>query len=407
LATEAEGFSDQLSLRSPRWQQVQRRLQPGEAAIEWVRFPWRHQAYLTDSAFYAAYIIRPEAAHPEVVYLPTLASTLETDYYGAYANSIRYKLTDQLSYGAFWEPLAEALSGVKKVYVANDGILHLVNLATLYNPATDQYLGQNLEIQYVTSTGNLTEEKPDRLLRRAMLLGRPAYSVEDENRQTTDSAQERFFVANFQELEITDLPGTEDEVSSIEQKLKEQGIVVDLYLGADASEDVLQAAEHPSILHIATHGYWNTLDYEATEGYRTFNAMINSGLLLSGVVNYYQSQDRPYTYDGVLTAYEAQNLDLEGTDLVVLSACETGLGLFDAGEGVYGLQRAFRAAGAQSTLTSLWKVDDQATQQFMTAFYDYYLQGQSKFEAHRSAQKDIRDLYGSPYYWGAFILNGE
>lgn len=179
------------------------------------------------------------------------------------------------------------------------------------------------------------------------------------------------------------------------------------YLKADATEDKFYKLHSPAILHIATHGYWSPAGDNATEGYRVFNAMANSGLLLSGVVNYYSSGQFPDTYDGILTAYEAQNLDLANTSLVILSACETSLGYLDAGEGVYGLQRAFRAAGAKNIMTSLWKVDDNATRDFMIAFYDKYLETKDQAAAFLFAQKTIKEKYIHPYYWGAFVMTGE
>jgi CHAT domain-containing protein len=135
--------------------------------------------------------------------------------------------------------------------------------------------------------------------------------------------------------------------------------------------------------------------------------MVNSGLLLSGVVNYYSAAEYADTYDGILTAYEAQNLNLENTELVILSACETSLGHMDAGEGVYGLQRAFRSAGAKSIMTSLWKVDDEATKEFMILFYQDYLKTKNKFEAFNTAQKVLKEKFPHPYYWGAFVLTGK
>jgi CHAT domain-containing protein len=406
LSVKASGFQKYLKIRQPKWKEVRNKLKDNEAAIEMIRFGWRDQVYYADSTFYAAYIIKKNSAHPEVVYLPTLGKDLEQKHYNLYRNSIRLKIDESNSYEQYWQPIQNHLDGIDKVFFSPDGIYHLINLPTLKNGSTNKFLLNELQIQNVTTTA-LTAATDNQNVKTATLIGRPAYEIAIAQPVTSQEEATRSFVAHFRDTDIDDLPGTEDEIVTIQKQMTSQSIKANVFLSAEATEQVLYDLDHPDILHIATHGYWSKIDYATTDGYRMFNAMVNSGLLLAGVTNYYQQDNQPQGHDGILTAYEAQNLALEDTDLVVLSACETGLGHFDAGEGVYGLQRAFRAAGAKSVMTSLWKVDDTATKEFMIAFYDCYLSTNDKIDAFRKAQLALKNKYPQPYYWGAFVMTGE
>jgi CHAT domain-containing protein len=166
-----------------------------------------------------------------------------------------------------------------------------------------------------------------------------------------------------------------------------------------------------NVLHIATHGFFLSDKDADTEEYTIENnPLMRSGLLLTGsqasFVNNRVVFNSNRQEDGVLTASEVLNMNLKGTDLVVLSACETGLGEVINGEGVYGLQRALIIAGANSVIMSLWRVDDVVTKELMIKFYKYYLGGRNKFESLTLAQKEIRNNQNLPYYWGAFVLTG-
>ena len=173
-------------------------------------------------------------------------------------------------------------------------------------------------------------------------------------------------------------------------------------------------------LHISTHGFYHT---QKDAGYTGYNFMLidnhiasaedkalsRSGLIMSGANHFLEGEKLPDdAEDGILTAREIADVDLNGLDLVVLSACQTGLGDISQGEGVFGLQRGFKKAGANSILMSLWEVDDKATQILMTQFYKNWLSGLSKHQSLKSALKYLRETedgrYNEPKYWAAFIL---
>ncbi|MDZ4806666.1 MAG: CHAT domain-containing protein [Bacteroidota bacterium] len=407
LANKAKDFKKYLQLIPPDWKTVRDNLKEDEAAIEMIRFQWRDQLYYSDTNYYAAYIITKNSQQPEIVYLPDAAADLDNKFYKLYKNSIKLKLDDKESFNRFWKPISEQLKGVKKIFFSPDGIYHLINIATLKNQASGQFLLDEMEIQYTTSGMDINSGIADKEIRTATLFGRPSYKTGAASTVPVADANTRSLVRSFKDAVIADLPGTEEEIMTIKKEMELSKIGVTTYLKDQATEDKAYKMQSPGILHFATHGYWSPAGDNATDGYRTFNAMVNSGLLLTGVVNYYSSTVYPNTYDGILTAYEAQNLNLENTSLVILSACETSLGYLDAGEGVYGLQRAFRAAGASSIMTSLWKVDDVATRDFMIAFYQHYLKTKDKNAAFIVAQKAIKEKYKHPYFWGAFVMVGK
>jgi CHAT domain-containing protein len=213
---------------------------------------------------------------------------------------------------------------------------------------------------------------------------------------------------------IPSLPGTKVEINAIESLTRANNWRVSKYMEAEANEILIDSLTAPNILHIATHGFFKTYNADKklsgveNQGNEE-NPLLRSGILLSGA-SIGLAGGLPYENsfeDGLLTAYETMNLNLEGTELVVLSACETGLGDVKNGEGVYGLQRAFLVAGAENLIMSLWTVNDYTTQLLMTEFYKHWTEGDDKFVAFRKAQMKIKEEFPQPYYWAAFTIIGE
>jgi CHAT domain-containing protein len=165
---------------------------------------------------------------------------------------------------------------------------------------------------------------------------------------------------------------------------------------------------------VATHGFYKPneersalAELEGNEAAMTQNPLLRTGLLLTGAGDLLSKTDYNFNIDnGILTAYEAMNLNLDQTDLVVLSACETGLGEVEAGEGVFGLQRAFLVAGAKMLIMSMFKVDDEATQKLMLKFYQKWLNTGKMRNSFVEAKKELRNEYPEPIYWGAFLMIG-
>lgn len=371
------------------WQDVQKKLKPGEAAVEIIRF--------YNGLIYVALIITPETKHHPHVALIKSSKTkdLEKEYISFYKNAILQKITDTISYNRFWKPVYDTLKKysrkIKRVYVSPDGIFNEINLNTLQNPVTKKYVIDETEIHQVTNTREVTEYSGKRKTIRgqALLLGRPNYGRVDTTQVATTRGS------------FSDLEGTEKEVNEIAALLKKHSWNTEVLTAERAKEEAIKNIRNPQILHLATHGFFVPPSGDQSQS-AYLEALLQSGIILA-------SANRPVVgqEDGILTAYESMNLNLDSTQLVVLSACETGLGTIEAGEGVYGLQRTLKVAGARTILMSLWKVDDQATQQLMLLFYQRWLQGTPMRSAFRWAQQELRKKYPQSYYWGGFVMTGE
>lgn len=231
-----------------------------------------------------------------------------------------------------------------------------------------------------------------------------------QNRQSLDFDLSKIFFPK--------LPGTRIEGKKIGDK-----IGVEPWFDENALEGRLKNRSSPSILHIATHGFFipdqqidlnnelQSKDFYTIEDIvlsRIENPLIRSGLALAGANNGINNAELPpEAEDGILTAEDVSGLDLFSTDLVVLSACDTGLGVVSIGEGVMGLRRTFMLAGTKTLIMSLWKISDQKTPELMEEFYDRILSGQSRAKALREAQLTLKKKYPHPKYWGAFICLGN
>lgn len=419
LAQISSVFTQDTLSRSVKWKDIQLELNPGEAAIEMVKFK-RVNKNGADSACYVALIITNKTQdQPKLVVMPK-GSYLEDAGFKYYRKTLSQFKDDLKSYTRYWAPIQNELSGINKVYLSSSGIYNLINLNTLYNPDTKKYLIETLDIHLVTSTKDIlfysnTPVKTGSGL-TANLFGNPTFNINKDQYQQIrseikDNSKTRSSSVFMKEIvlqSLENLDETETEVKKIANILADKGLKVSSYLNSEALEEQVKKTNQPTILHMATHGFfYDPHGFKTEDGSDQELSMLSSGLIFAGISNYFQSKERPATDDGVLTAYECSSLNLGNTELVVLSACETGLGSLVNGDGVYGLQRGLKVSGAKSILMSLWKVDDLTTQELMTTFYEEWMITGDKIKGFRNAQLKLKAKYPNPYYWGGFILVGE
>lgn len=391
LSRRSSGFSGSFSGTVPTFKQIRNKLSDGEATVEIIR------TELNNEGIYTALIGTASNEYPELIVVGK-GDEFESKGFAVYKNAIKFKVADPKSFDFYWRKIYNHLTAknITKIYYAPDGIYHKISINTLYDPSTKKYLIDELEIIQLSSTKdfldlNVTVEMTDEI-NNVLLVGRPTYKIAGETAMVATTR-------SFEQIgNVADLPGTEEEIKSIQLLMEKAGTENMVLLKEDAREEEVKNQLNRSLVHIATHGF-----FMEDEKAPSKDPMLSSGLLLAGVSDLQIGEGQD---DGILTAYEIMNLSLTDLKMVVLSACETGLGEIASGEGIYGLQRAFFVGGAQSVIMSLWKVDDSATKDLMTTFYKEYLKSGNKREAFLSAQRKIKKKYKDPIYWGAFVMLG-
>jgi len=399
--------SIQNKLLRVNWEQIQNNLKKDEAAVELVSF--RHyERELTDSVIYGAFILR-STGYPEYVTLPDYR-TLENTQFKMWSTFMRYTLTDYRSFNLYWNPVHEKLEGINHIKVSSNGIYHKINLNAIFNPVENKYLIDLYGISYVNSTADIINKKQADVTYnredRLVAIGDPVFDTEDNYDIYNLQADEYdLSISNLTALKtrhaninlISPLPGTAAETNLISSVSTAYGIDVNLLQGNMASETNLKKSESPKILHIATHGFFSP---------EVSNSNYQAGLLFTGsqdMLNFRKAFPLKID-DGILYAGEAKYMDLGETDILALSACETGLGTIEPGKALSGLQQSFFVAGADNMIVSLWKVDDMATQKLMSSFYEQLFITKNINQAFRNAQRITREEYPHPKHWGAFKL---
>ena len=313
------------------------------------------------------------------------------------------------------------LNNINTVYYSPIGLLNSISFDAVTHDSI--YLGDRYKLHLLSSTSEIPHIKQDELsqIDKATVYGGVLYDVSQNDMIAEAKEYKKIgFASSFANIEGDRsgweyLPGTAEEAIQINTTLDSMGIESNLVMGVKANEESFKSlsGKSPSLLHIATHGFFlsdpkdiavNSFIQQKVQSGNT-DLLLRSGLLLAGGNRMWKGYEEiKGIEDGILTAEEISKLDLSSTNAVVLSACETGLGEIISTEGVFGLQRAFKLAGVQTIVMSLWKVPDEATSKLMIDFYKNWMAGMEMHDAFRAAQRKIREDYSSPYYWAGFVM---
>lgn len=396
------------------WQDVQQRLSSHDVAIEFTVYdssPGNGQ--------YAAIVLR-KVGTPILVDLCREKDI--SDLFDAGAK-IYGKFNNQ-AYGMIWGNIEPYLKGAQNVYFSPTELLSFINIEVLCDEK-GKAINQQYNVFRMSSTASLCSEDSQNTYSSALLFGGLDYEIDTSqmrvisqsiHHETDTPSRFPFMVGNGI---CKPLPATMEEVLCIKSILegKKFGDVV-LCMGKNGTEEMFKSisGHSPSVIHLATHGFYindrqySRLQSEADTSRWLYNPLMRCGLALSGAKHICIGESIPNDIeDGILTGEEIAGLDLTGTNLLILSACQTGLGEVH-GDGIYGLQHGFKAAGVGTIIMSLWEVDDEATSIMMQSFYRNLVKGKNKRESFYSAQKEVKkwaekkEIVSPEYYWAAFIM---
>ena len=434
-----------LSLRSQLFQTEQEKLQlnyetlksrlaKDEAFLMFHSFDYFNGKSWADSVLYAAYVVRSDQKEPQFVKLfeqAQLDSLMMAEDVSSMMSNL-YKPSDSTLYNLVWKPIARYLMEAKKVYVVPSGQLHKLAFAAI-GDGTGNVLSDSYEIHQVLSAQdfvfpcNTSVFNNDDKSTTASIALFGGINYDQSNTVSTGQDSAYFNPLSLLSNDINRrstfryLPATQKEIEGIQRQFAQNNKTTLSYSGLEATESSLRALEGdkaPVILHIATHGYFapdskkeyaKSLKQKLGEANRytvADNPLLRSGLMMAGSnASWKGTSTLPAEVDGILTAQEVSNLNLLNTQLVVLSACETGLGDIKGREGVFGLQRAFRMAGAKYLLLSLWRIPDEETSEYMQLFYSELLKQNDIAKSYKSTQRFMRQKYpNSPVKWAGMVL---
>lgn len=409
LARRSQLFHHSKTIGVHRWMDVEHQLPADACAIELASFHYFDGERRTDTSLYAAFMTDGRnKKYPKTVMIGTSQTIEDPSVRREYYRSLERASPDRrktllLVSRLLWSPIETLTDTFKTVYLSPDGLYSQISLASL--PLNEKYdLVDKYHLVTVANTGDILRDSLDTLIRSITIFADPKY----DSASTTDILPVTAETRDDHLLKA--LPGTRVEAHNIASLFKNDNWSVNTYLGDNATEEYLSQLRHQDIIHIATHA---TFDHSIVDSEQTITQeLLNCSLYLAGANETLRHGSDDPENDGVISGLEAMYLPFEGTDLVTLSACESGRGHIEPGEGVFGLPRALRTAGARNILMSLWHVPDRETSELMTFFYRSLLRKSSKADALRNAELQerqvVRKRYGEdiPLYWGGFVLIG-
>ncbi len=402
IREDSQIYGDFTKAMELRWLDIQSAMDETSAIVEFLSYP----DFRDKKNYLAAVVMQKEWTTPRIISL-----CCEEDLRGDVLN-------DNTITNLVWAPILNILSNVKTICFSPAGIIY--NLSIENSRFEDGYIADKYNLIRISSSREIVNRRTstgtDATLCGGIVYNMTAEELAASNNNSIGTFSTRY-VSRAAIDEIPYLAGTKTEVESIENTLsKHNGISSHLFTAKSAVENCIKGIKPQTtrILHIATHGFFDpdpitesNLIINTIQSGNEDRVLSRSGLYLAGAQNTLDGDAIPdMADDGILTAQEISTLDLRGLDLVTLSACETAKGDI-TGDGVFGLQRGFKKAGANSILMSLWKVDDEATCKLMTEFYSNWIgKKMTKHDALEAAKKTVRETKGweDPKYWAAFIL---